>query len=176
MDSEGIRAVCRDVERLEGLVSCPSPEWPPRRTPGSLSVHIKARLQRIRTGAARMADPTAAATLDRAVEAASAWQQSIRPPAPKPITLSRGLAAAASSDVPPAARSTVSAPSPDAVPPASSRHESGKAYGSMRPYDDGQRTAAAAVCVLGVCLGGALLLRARRKVPAAVGSRSNVRE
>ena len=169
MDWEGIAAVCRDVERLEELVCCPSPEWPPRRTPGSLSVHIKARLQRVHKGAARLADPTVAATLDRAVEAAAAWQQSIRPPAPKPGTPSRGLAAASSADLPPAARSTVSAPSPDTVPPASSSHESGKT-------DDGQLAAAAAASVLGVCFAGAMLFRARRTVPAAVGCRPKVRE
>ena len=146
-------AVCSNVERLEQLAGVPSPAWPPRRTLPSLSVHLKLRLNRVQTAAAKLGDPAAVATLERAVAASAAWQDSVMPPPPPtptppptPVPTPSAAAAAHPPSPPPAA-----GPDPSTAP-------------SNQALMGTQLAGIAAVGAVGI-VAGALFFRARRKIP-----------
>jgi hypothetical protein len=137
------------------------------RTLGSLSIHVKLRLNRVRTSAASMADPAVAATLERAMEAATAWQHSLRPaPVPAPVPSKLHARAASLSDH----IATEAEPAALALGAASLDSPRGiSTHG-------GRLMAATGVGVLAICAAG-LFFRARTKMPlpVAAGSRPNMK-
>lgn len=140
-------AVCANVERMEQLCGCPSPAWPARRSHVSLSVHLKARINRVQAAAAQLGDPAAVAATGRAAAASVAWHAALHP-----------HGAAVATAVAPAAER------PSSAPALAASSSSGVKGASTPSIPSTTLVGAAAVGVVGI---GAVVLffRARRKLP-----------